>query len=738
MHTGEALLVTVMDGITDAVVVFDEGGTIRLANREAAAMFDDSAGGLVGQSVHAFVPALKACGIPAGVNLRAFRPDGTPFDVFAAVRTVSASGDCLFVGTLRTSTGPMSAEAMLADSRARLAGAQRLAKVGSWTWFAEPDVLDCSDEFHRILGLDGKTIENATVNFPILLHPDDRDRVEDAMGKMIAIDAPYDIEYRVVRPVDGKVVWVHTVAELARDPAGNIVTVSGTAQDITDRKQAEAGLERSVSLLQATLEATNEGLLVVDRDRAITRYNNKFIEMWRVPKTIALQGSSRQMVDFVQSQLKAPEDFARKVTDLYDDPEAESFDTLEFRDGRVFERYSGPQRLGDAVVGRVWSFRDVTERRRAEESVRASEKELRAILDNMLDTYYRTDAEGRLVMASPAITSLLGYSVEELNGTLLTDTYADPADRRGFLRALEENGGKLRGYDVRLRRRDGEEIWVSTNARFYYDEEGNFAGIEGVTRDVTQQRKAAAAVRVAKEQAETANHAKTEFLANMSHELRTPLNSVIGFSEILIDELFGPLGSPRYLEYVRHISDSGKHLLGLIKDILDVSQIETGHIELAESHVDIPGLVDTCATLVDDRLILAGLSLSTNVTPGLPPVFADELRLKQVVINLLNNAIKFTPEGGDVAVAASLDDGGGLLFSVADTGIGIAREDFDRVLTAFVQAEGAWTRSYEGAGLGLPIAKQLVELHGGNLELDSELGRGTTVTFRLPAERTDA
>jgi PAS domain S-box-containing protein len=735
MHGDEALLTVMMDGIADAVVVFDEEGTIRLANEEAGIMFDATGRGLVGLSIHSLVPTLKADGNPAGGNLRAFRPNGAPFDLSAALRTISAGGERLFVGTLRATIGPMSAEVPSNGIRARLADAQRLAKVGSWTWIAETDVLDCSDEFHRILGLIGKTIENATEDFPKLIHPDDRDRVVDALRKAISEGAAYDIEYRVTRPVDGEEAWVHTAAELVRDPEGKVVTISGTAQDITGRKQAEAGLERTVSLLQATLDATNEGILVIDRDRNVTRFNNKFLEMWRIPRSIALSGSSRLMIDSVLPQLKDPDGFIRKVTELYDAPEAECFDTLEFHDGRVFERYSVPQRLGDTIVGRVWSFRDVTERRRAEETLRESEKELRAILDNMLDTYYRTDAGGRMVMTSPEATSLLGYSLEELNGMPLVDNYADPADRREFLRQLEENGGELRGHEARLQRKDGKEIWVSTNARYYFDENGNIAGVEGVTRDVTQQKIAVAAVRAAKEQAETANRAKTEFLANMSHELRTPLNSVIGFSEILAGEMFGPLGSPQYMEYVQHINESGKHLLGLIKDILDVSQIETGNFELTESHVDIAPLVDTCAALVNDRVARSGLTLSTNIGAGLPTVFVDELRLKQILLNLLTNAVKFTPEGGKVTLTAGLDDDGGLLFSVTDTGIGIASEDFDGVLKAFVQAEGAWTRTYEGAGLGLPIAKQLVELHGGTLDLDSELAVGTTVTFRLPPER---
>ncbi len=640
--------------------------------------------------------------------------------------------------SLHAATGAMSAEALLADSRARLANTQRLAKVGSWTWFAETDVLDCSEEFHRIIGLDAGEIENAIVSFPSLIHPDDRDHAVATMRRTIREGVPFDLEHRVVRTSDGTVVWVHTVAERACDADGNAVTVWGTTHDITERKEAEAGLERTISLLQATLEATNDGVLVVDRDRNISRFNNRFLEMWRIPESIAFQGDSRKVIDFVQSQLKDPGGFVRKVVDLYDNPEAESFDTLEFRDGRVIERYSRPQRIGDAIVGRVWSFRDVTERRRTEETLRKSETELRSILDNMLDTYYRSDADGRMAMVSPAIVSLLGYSLEEQNGMPLTDHYADPADRQVFLRALEENGGKIRGYEARLRRKDGKEIWVSTNARYCFDEDGEFTGVEGVTRDVTAHKNAVAAVGAAKDQAEAANRAKTEFLANMSHELRTPLNSIIGFSEILLDQLFGPVGNPQYLEYARHINDSGKHLLGLIKDILDVSQIEAGHFELVESDVDIPCLVDSCTKLVDDRLVQSDLTLSTEISSGLPAVFADELRLKQVVLNLLTNAIKFTPEGGVVTMTAGLDDGGGLLFSVADTGIGIAHEDFDRVLTAFVQVDGSWARRHEGAGLGLPIARQLVEMHGGTLDLASEFGVGTTVTFRLPPERVDA
>jgi signal transduction histidine kinase len=234
--------------------------------------------------------------------------------------------------------------------------------------------------------------------------------------------------------------------------------------------------------------------------------------------------------------------------------------------------------------------------------------------------------------------------------------------------------------------------------------------------------------------AEAASKSKSVFLASMSHELRTPLNAVLGFSETMQMETFGPLGSDRYKEYLGHIRDSGTHLLSLINDVLDLSRLDAVQTELCEEVFDLPELIAEALRMVMDQAQQAELALSTDIGYGLPGLKADKRRIKQVLINLLSNALKFTPAGGRVQVSARLTDTG-LALAVADNGIGIAPEDISTALERFGQVDSRLERKYEGSGLGLPLSKQLAELHGGELVLESAAGAGTTVTVHLPRER---
>ena len=238
----------------------------------------------------------------------------------------------------------------------------------------------------------------------------------------------------------------------------------------------------------------------------------------------------------------------------------------------------------------------------------------------------------------------------------------------------------------------------------------------------------------AKEAAEAANRTKTEFLANMSHELRTPLNAIIGFATIMRDGTFGPL-APRYAEYSRVITESGTHLLAIINDILDLARAEAARLVLAEDEVELAEVIEASAGTIDGMAKSAGVECRIALPPAPPWVRGDRGKLRQVLVNLLSNAVKFTPAGGSVALSAEIEAAGDLVLRIADTGIGIPADKIAVALAPFGQVDSGLARKYEGVGLGLPLAKRLIELHDGSMAIESEPGRGTTVTMRLPATR---
>jgi len=254
------------------------------------------------------------------------------------------------------------------------------------------------------------------------------------------------------------------------------------------------------------------------------------------------------------------------------------------------------------------------------------------------------------------------------------------------------------------------------------------ARLAELARDLSQQ----------KTRAEEASVAKSRFLANMSHELRTPLNAIIGFSDLIETEAMGPIGDPRYRSYAADIRNSGRHLLSLINDILDFTKADADRLTLVERTVDLAALLHDSVRMLLPRAAQENVRLRLLPVPQGLSLRADGKRLTQIVLNLLSNAIKYTPAGGEVNVEARLDPAGALLLEVRDTGVGIASTDQRKVLEAFVQIDNAPNRAHEGTGLGLPLAKRLVELHGGTLTLESRLGEGTTVRIALPRERVIA
>ncbi|MER2520926.1 MAG: ATP-binding protein [Bdellovibrionales bacterium] len=370
-------------------------------------------------------------------------------------------------------------------------------------------------------------------------------------------------------------------------------------------------------------------------------------------------------------------------------------------------------------------------------ALRESERSYRLVFENTNIGLCRIAESGEWLRVNRAVATMLGYSTPQDLSTSQPDKqgklFANPDARSELFAQLRSDAPREK--DIELRRKDGATVWVSMGGCFVEDVRESAGHFECTLFDLTERRKVEAALVQAKEQADFANRSKSEFLANMSHELRTPLNAIIGFSEIIKDQLFGPVGQPQYVEYARDIYDSGALLLSLINDILDMSKIEAGKRPLVDATLDLGHVVHSVVRLVASRAKLGKLKLTAHVPEELPCLCGEEKAVKQILTNILSNAIKFTPEGGEVSLDAFRDDFGRLCVRIKDTGIGIAPEDVAVAMQPFGQIESSLSRKHQGTGLGLPLTKALVELHGGVLDLQSRPGEGTAVTVIFPAGR---
>jgi len=359
--------------------------------------------------------------------------------------------------------------------------------------------------------------------------------------------------------------------------------------------------------------------------------------------------------------------------------------------------------------------RDVTEQKRARQKI----LELAKFPDENPHPVLRATAEGDLLYANEAARAV-DSSLFDGNGTALCARLGEAVREvavSGIRREIELDFG------------DRSFAFVLTPVP-----EESYINLYG--RDRTEHKRVAAEIRLAKEEAELANRAKSQFLANMSHELRTPLNAIIGFSEIIQSETFGSIGNERYRDYAGDIHESGEHLLELINDVLDLSKVESGSAELHEEEVSVSDIMESCLRLMRERARKGGVDLESEIAHGAALALrADARMLKQILVNLLSNAVKFTPAGGKVLIKAWHNPQSGYVLQVVDTGIGMALDDIPKALARFGQVDSELARKYEGTGLGLPLTKALVELHGGYLDLQSKVGVGTAVTVRFPAER---
>ncbi len=388
--------------------------------------------------------------------------------------------------------------------------------------------------------------------------------------------------------------------------------------------------------------------------------------------------------------------------------------------------------------------------------LQSSELRYRLLAENVTDTIWTMSLEPlRFTYISPSIERMRGYSVDEAMALSLEETLTpDSLERVGkvleteLIREASGNSDPNRSKTIEIEQycKDGLSRWAEVKTSFLRDEGGKAVGLLGVTRDISD-RKRAEQLNQAKIAAEASNAAKSEFLSNMSHELRTPLNHIMGFTELILGKSFGGLTETQE-EYLTDIYKSSEHLLSLVNQVLDVSKIEAGKLDLNKSEINLKKILEQCLSFMD-KAIARNIHLTTKIDQIPETIIADELRVKQILYNLLSNAVKFTDDGGNICLGARMTVGPERVnpaetesipreveISVADTGIGIRKEDMEKIFDPFSQLESASSRKYPGTGLGLSLTRSLVEMHGGKIWVDSSgPGKGSAFRFTLPIRR---
>ncbi|MCH8999353.1 MAG: PAS-domain containing protein, partial [Proteobacteria bacterium] len=691
-----------------------------------------------------------------------------------------------FVTTYTDITERKRAETALRKSEASLANAQRIARLGSWDWNIATDEFAWSDEVYRIFGFEPNQFEPTYDRFLDSVHPGDRSLFQKAMSNALA-GFPYGIDYRILLP-GGEVRIVHEQGEVERDEDGSPAFVHGTVQDVTAHREAVAAVRKGERHVRSIMENVADALVTMD-ERGFIQSVNPATEKMFGYQAKELIGQNVSVLMPEPHRIEHDHYLRRYLA-----TGKASILGVEAREV-VGRRKDGSPVDVELTAGEMWHggdhlfigvMRDITERKAAEETLRQKtsfvelsksvaaaanealsvEDALQACLSDICTHFgwpighvyllaedgtgelapstiwHLTDREKFGAFRSITMTTRFAPGIG-LPGRILVSRepvwIADVTEDSNFRRAqASENIGIKAAFGIPVL--VGSE--VAAVLEFFAEEavEPDQAALEVMAHigkqigRVIERARAERQLRAAKDAAERADRTKSEFLASMSHELRTPLNAIIGFSEVMGQEMFGPIGHPTYKEYLEDIRTSGTHLLNIINDILDVSKAQAGMIVLSDDTVDLAEVVETCLRLLGPQAKEKGLSLETDLAPTPIRVRGDRQRLSQVLLNLLSNAIKFTTEGS-VTVRLRGDRETGVVLEVIDTGIGIAEHDLERVMEPFTQADSTLSRAHEGTGLGLPLSRVLVELHDGTLTIQSTFGEGTVATVRLPGKR---
>jgi len=719
---------SLIEQLGDAVFVSNLEGQILEVNDSASKMLGYSKEALQKMNVHdLLIPERRKNGLEA---INRLEVEGT---VRGDTKYLTANGDIIDVeisarllegcsglsqAVVRDITHRKQMENKLRESEAILSEVCRIARIGGWEIDLESGVVTRTPEILRIYEKDLPADLKSGLSIYLT---GSREILEKAINDAVEKGESYEHELELIS-AKGKHKWVRAIGRpVIQD--GKVIKLIGTLQDITEQKEAQDELKRNEERYRALFEQSNDAIFLNRLDGQIVEVNEKACEIFGYTKE---ELQTKSVVDLLPPYLRDAGNLAlekcRKnrfihINTVYQKANGEIFDAEG--SSKVLEGYPD---LAIAVV------RDISKQKRAEEKIARSEIKYRSLFEQSNDAIIIHDFNGKILEVNKMTCEILGYNEQELKQESIIDLFS-PEYREKVRSAMTEvkTTGSTR-KETRMIRSDGTPIFMDFNVSLLQTQENT---ILAVGRDITDRIRAEEAMINARIEAETASRTKSEFLANMSHELRTPLNSIIGFSDILFERVFGELNE-RQLKYVSNISTSGKHLLGLINDILDLSKVEAGKMELHYSEFSIDSVFEEVKSTLSPLAHAKSLKIDFIAEPGFGSIQADRSRLIQILYNLGSNAIKFTPEKGSISVNCK-KSGDSAIFSVKDTGIGISPDDQKKLFQPFTQIDSSSSKQYCGTGLGLVLVKKLVELHGGVIRVDSETGKGSNFTFELPA-----
>ncbi|WP_245747903.1 PAS domain S-box protein [Methanolobus profundi] len=520
--------------------------------------------------------------------------------------------------------------------------------------------------------------------------------------------------------------WYENVYSPLKDEDGKVIGLTLFLTDITERKMSVVELLRKEMQLRTAQSVGSVGSWEFD-------FNSRKVDASEEARRIYGIEDNEHTVDTIQN-IPLPEYremLKNAMADLLQKniPYKVEFKIKRPDDGEIRYIHSVAEYFAERNVV-IGTIQDITERKIAEERIAEEMMSRRLLIENSSDGIVIHDMDGKVLEANKKYAAMVGYPPDEVPGMHIWEWDAKWT-REELLRLIRDYDDKDGFVETKIRQKDGTLIDVEISSS-----RGVIHGkmlVFSVCRDITERKHAELTLLRAKALAEESNQIKSEFIANMSHELRTPLNSVIGFSQILMEKTYGNLNN-KQMKHISNILKSGNHLLELINDILDISKIESGNMEYEPELIDIQEVMNEIISLMDPLIKEKRIGLEVNINLSDPEIIADKMKIRQIIYNLLSNAIKFTPENGKVWFNSRITDGD-LRTSVSDTGIGIPMEQQKAIFDPFKQVSSFTTRDHGGTGLGLAIVKYYVEMHSGEIDVESEVGKGSTFTFTIPVRK---